>query len=240
MFADQWDREAYCNWEYLPKKGFPVIFHGVMGKDEREANSPSFFNVSEIEVLVDYLTKLMETQGKKGLPKLSAKDIGIIAPYRKQVEKIQKALKSVSTLSRWNDLTELKVGSVEEFQGQERKIIMVSTVRSSVNYVKMDKDFNIGFLSNEKRFNVAITRARSLLIVVGNPVILNKDPAWEKFISYCVKEKGYTGFDFKDAEGEDDIVSRLATLKINMDSDSPVAEESALQQYVDPEWKNEH
>ncbi|XP_044071008.1 putative helicase mov-10-B.1 isoform X2 [Siniperca chuatsi] len=220
VFADQWDREAYCNWEYLPKKGFPVIFHGVMGKDEREANSPSFFNVSEIEVLVDYLTKLMETQGKKGLPKLSAKDIGIIAPYRKQVEKIRKALKSVSGLSRWSDLTELKVGSVEEFQGQERKIIMVSTVRSSINYVKMDKDFNIGFLSNEKRFNVAVTRARSLLIVVGNPVILNKDPTWEKFISYCVKEGGYTGFDFKDAEGEDDIVSRLATLKINVDSDS--------------------
>lgn len=67
------------------RQGFPLIFHGVMGKDEREANSPSFFNVSEIEVLLDYLTKLMETQGKKGLPKLSAKDIGIIAPYRKQV-----------------------------------------------------------------------------------------------------------------------------------------------------------
>uniref|UniRef100_A0A7N6FEU8 RNA helicase n=1 Tax=Anabas testudineus TaxID=64144 RepID=A0A7N6FEU8_ANATE len=232
VFADQWDRESYCNWEYLPKKGFPVIFHGVMGKDEREANSPSFFNVSEIEVLVDYLTKLMETQGKKGLPKLSPKDIGIITPYRKQVEKIQKALKSAPALRRWSDMKELKVGSVEEFQGQERKIIMVSTVRSSINYVKMDKDFNIGFLSNEKRFNVAMTRARSLLIVVGNPVILNKDPTWEKFISYCVKENGYTGFDFKDAEGEDDIVSRLATLKINV--------ESPLQQYVDPEWKNEH
>lgn len=62
-----------------------MIFHAVLGKDEREANSPSFFNVSEIEVLVDYLDKLMETQGKKGLPKLSPKDIGIIAPYRKQV-----------------------------------------------------------------------------------------------------------------------------------------------------------
>ncbi|XP_033181897.1 putative helicase mov-10-B.2 isoform X2 [Anabas testudineus] len=220
VFADQWDRESYCNWEYLPKKGFPVIFHGVMGKDEREANSPSFFNVSEIEVLVDYLTKLMETQGKKGLPKLSPKDIGIITPYRKQVEKIQKALKSAPALRRWSDMKELKVGSVEEFQGQERKIIMVSTVRSSINYVKMDKDFNIGFLSNEKRFNVAMTRARSLLIVVGNPVILNKDPTWEKFISYCVKENGYTGFDFKDAEGEDDIVSRLATLKINVEAES--------------------
>uniref|UniRef100_A0A3Q1G8A4 RNA helicase n=1 Tax=Acanthochromis polyacanthus TaxID=80966 RepID=A0A3Q1G8A4_9TELE len=240
VFADQWEREAYCSWEYLPKKGFPIIFHGVMGKDEREANSPSFFNVSEIEVLVDYLTKLMETQGKKGLPKLSAKDIGIIAPYRKQVEKIKKALKSVSALSRWNDLKELKVGSVEEFQGQERKIIMISTVRSCISYVKMDKDFNIGFLSDEKRFNVAVTRARSLLIIVGNPVILNKDPTWDKFISYCVKENAYTGFDFKDAAGEDDIVSKLATLKINDDSECPEAEESALQQYVDPEWKNEH
>lgn len=97
---------------------------------------------------------------------------------------------------------------MEEFQGQERKIIMVSTVRSSINYVKMDKDFDMGFLSNEKvhyapsltykvimkpagsfidmyactllRFNVAVTRARSLLIVVGNPVVLNKDPTWEK------------------------------------------------------------
>ncbi|KAK5872123.1 hypothetical protein PBY51_012852 [Eleginops maclovinus] len=240
VFADQWERDIYCKWEHLPKKGFPMIFHGVIGKDEREANSPSFFNVSEIEILVDYLTKLIETQGKKGLPKLSAKDIGIIAPYRKQVEKIQKAVKSVSALKRLADLKELKVGSVEEFQGQERKIIMVSTVRSSINYLKMDKDFNIGFLANEKRFNVALTRARSLLIVVGNPVILNKDPTWGKFISYCVKEKGYTGFDFEDAEGEDDIVSRLASLKISVDSDNPAEEQSALQQYLDPEWKHEH
>lgn len=50
-----------------------------------------------------------------------------------------------------------QVGSVEEFQGQERKIIMVSTVRSSINYVKMDEDFNIGFLSNEKVCHICIT-----------------------------------------------------------------------------------
>ncbi|XP_034021907.1 putative helicase mov-10-B.2 [Thalassophryne amazonica] len=240
VFADQWEREAYCNWEYLPKKGFPIIFHGVMGKDEREANSPSFFNVSEIEVLIDYLTKLMDTQGKKGLPKLSAEHIGIIAPYRKQVEKIQKALRSVSVRNRWNDLKDLKVGSVEEFQGQERKIIMVSTVRSSINYIKMDQDFNIGFLANEKRFNVAMTRAKSLLIVVGNPVILNKDPTWKKFISYCVEENGYTGFDFRDAEDEEDMVAQLAFLKIDVECEGVPAEESTLQQHVHPEWKNEH
>lgn len=53
-----------------------------------------------------------------------------------------------------------------------------------------------------------------------SPRLLNLGFFICRFISYCVKEKGYTGFDFKDAEGEDDIVSRLATLKINMDSDS--------------------
>nr|XP_015813931.1 putative helicase mov-10-B.1 isoform X1 [Nothobranchius furzeri] len=214
VLADKMERETYCQWEALPKKGFPVIFHGVLGKDEREANSPSFFNVSEIDVLMMYLQKLKETQGKKGLPKLSTKDIGIITPYRKQVEKIKKALKSVKTLSQW-DLKELKVGSVEEFQGQERKIIMVSTVRSSSNHIKMDKEFNIGFLSNEKRFNVALTRAKSLLIVVGNPVILRKDPVWKKFITYCVDMKGYVGFDLKDAEEEEDVfVAKLASLRI--------------------------
>ncbi|XP_056886470.1 putative helicase mov-10-B.1 [Takifugu flavidus] len=239
VFANQWDREAYCNWEYLPRKGFPLIFHGVMGKDEREANSPSFFNVTEIEALVDYLIKLLETQGKQGLPKLNATDIGIITPYRKQVEKIRKALKSAPGLKRWGDLMELKVGSVEEFQGQERRIIMISTVRSSADYVKMDKDFSIGFLSNEKRFNVAVTRARSLLIVVGNPVILRKDPTWAKFISYCVNERGYDGFDFTDAEGEDEVTARLANLKICSDGDSPEIE-NTHQQCEDPEWKNEH
>lgn len=76
-----WIKHFSC---FCDEQGFPVVFHGVMGKDEREANSPSFFNVTEIEVIVSYLNKLMETQGKKGLPKLSANDIGIIAPYRKQ------------------------------------------------------------------------------------------------------------------------------------------------------------
>ncbi|KAJ8399528.1 hypothetical protein AAFF_G00409390 [Aldrovandia affinis] len=237
VFADEELRNSYCNWEHLPKKGFPVIFHGVMGKDEREANSPSFFNVTEIQILMDYLRRLLQTQGKKGLATLSPKDIGIIAPYRKQVEKIQKAIRSLKELDQLKDIAKLKVGSVEEFQGQERKVIMVSAVRSSINYVRMDKDFSIGFLTNEKRFNVAVTRAKALLIVVGNPVILNKDPTWERFISYCSEEKGYTGFDYADAEGEDDVVMRLAALSIQVEPEVE-SEESVLQQYLHPEWKN--
>ncbi|XP_061584230.1 putative helicase mov-10-B.1 [Cololabis saira] len=189
------EREAYCGWDHLPTKNFPVIFHGVIGKGEKEGNGKSYFNEAEIEVLVQYLTKLVNTQGQKGLPKLSGKDIGIIALYRKQVEKIQKALNIDPDLRKLRDLKEVKVGCVEEFQGLERNIILISTVRSSHFQVHADKISHLGFLACKKRFNVAVTRAKSLLIVVGNPLILKTEPIWKKFIDYCVDMKGYTGFD---------------------------------------------
>uniref|UniRef100_A0A3B3ZVT4 RNA helicase n=1 Tax=Periophthalmus magnuspinnatus TaxID=409849 RepID=A0A3B3ZVT4_9GOBI len=198
--ADE-QRNFYCNWEYLPKMNFPVIFHGVTGLDTRESSSPSFFNIAEVEVLMDYVMKLLQTQGKKGLSTLSPKDIGIIAPYRKQVQKIRKALHIV--------------GSVEEFQGQERRVILVSTVRSSPDYVEIDKKFKLGFVKNEKRFNVAITRAKALLIIVGNPLVLRSDPTWARFLQYCQDQGGYRGY--VQTEEDQDIVERCASLYLSME-----------------------
>ncbi|MCJ8734857.1 hypothetical protein PDJAM_G00240160 [Pangasius djambal] len=237
--ADEFSTSFYCNWEHLPKTGFPLIFHGVPGKDERESNSPSFFNTSEITVVVDYLKKLLLTQGKKGIAKISPKDIGIITPYRKQVEKLRKAItKCDKELKDFKGIEHLKVGSVEEFQGQERRVIIVSTVRSSGEYLELDSFFNIGFLKNEKRFNVAVTRARSLLIVVGNPVILSTDTTWCKFIDYCTEEGGCTGFKRTSVEGTEEVVARLMALSIHTVAEVET-EESAIQQYVNPEWRNE-
>uniref|UniRef100_A0A9J7XRF5 RNA helicase n=2 Tax=Cyprinus carpio TaxID=7962 RepID=A0A9J7XRF5_CYPCA len=211
--ADEMISHQYCMWEHLPKRGFPVIFHGVIGKDERESNSPSFFNTSEIDIIIDYLKKLL-TPAKKGIAKISPKEIGIIAPYRKQVEKIRKAIKIHRELKSFLGIEEMKVGSVEEFQGQERKVIIVSTVRSDKKHIILDETFNIGFLKNEKRFNVAVTRAKSLLIMVGNPIILQTDTTWGRFINYCIEEKGYTGYDISNLEETDAVVERLLALNI--------------------------
>ena len=93
-------------------------------------------------------------------------------------------------------LTANSLGSVEEFQGSERPVIIISTVRSTVDYIELDLKHKLGFLSNKKRFNVAVTRAQALLIVIGNPFTLENDPNWKSMIDFCVDGGGYTGVDY--------------------------------------------
>ncbi|XP_006149666.2 helicase MOV-10 [Tupaia chinensis] len=190
--ADVVDRERFCRWEGLPQQDFPIIFHGVMGKDEREGNSPSFFNPEEAATVISYLKLLLAPSSKKGKVRLSPRNVGVISPYRKQVEKIRYCITRLDReLRGLDDIKDLKVGSVEEFQGQERSVILISTVRSSQSFVKLDLDFNLGFLKNPKRFNVAVTRAKALLIVVGNPLLLGHDSDWKDSWS-SVKKMGDT------------------------------------------------
>ncbi|KAM9856095.1 putative helicase mov-10-B.1 [Aulostomus maculatus] len=235
-WADEILRNSFCSWQYLPRTGFPLIFHGVTGLDQQEASSPSYFNVAEVEVLMDYVRKLLEPHGKKGHGIISPQDIGIIAPYRKQVQKIRKALQKVGKDFKFKNMSTLKVGSVEEFQGQERRVILVSTVRSSQHYADIDKEFNLGFVKNEKRFNVAVTRAKALLIVVGNPIVLRVDPVWNRFIEHCKDHGGYTGY--MESEEDNDVVLRLCALSIRMEL-TEETEESAVQQLQDPEWRGD-
>ena len=56
--------DSMLDWPKLPKKGFPMIFHSVVGVDKRESRSPSFFNVEEVCVVIDYVKELLSTPGK--------------------------------------------------------------------------------------------------------------------------------------------------------------------------------
>ncbi|KAF0914587.1 hypothetical protein E2562_030663 [Oryza meyeriana var. granulata] len=164
----------------LPNKLFPVLFVGIQGCDEREGNNPSWFNRIEASKVVNIIRNLTRDGDVRET------DIGVITPYRQQVVKIKKALETF-------EMPDLKVGSVEQFQGQEREIIIISTVRSTVKHNEFDKFFNLGFLSNHRRFNVAITRAKSLLIIVANPHIITKDRHWDKLLRYCAYNGSYQG-----------------------------------------------
>lgn len=188
------NRKTYicCDWEGLPKMNFPVIFKEVTGSEEREARSPSFFNSAEVEILINYVQDLLQTKESDDSEKFKPEHIGIITPYRKQVKKIREQLEKCI---KHDSVDDLKVGTVEEFQGEERSIILVSTVRSKTESLQHDERFHLGFVTNEKRFNVALTRAKALLIVVGSPNVLEKSHCWKTFIEFCKKNGGFIGSD---------------------------------------------
>eukprot|EP00548_Thalassiothrix_antarctica_P001331 CAMPEP_0194144846 /NCGR_PEP_ID=MMETSP0152-20130528/13845_1 /TAXON_ID=1049557 /ORGANISM="Thalassiothrix antarctica, Strain L6-D1" /LENGTH=941 /DNA_ID=CAMNT_0038844861 /DNA_START=358 /DNA_END=3179 /DNA_ORIENTATION=+ len=184
--GDVFTTHSMAKWEHLPTKGFPILFHAVDGENTREGNSPSWFNPQEAMVVVDYVQKLVE----KSKPKIAPEDIGIITPYARQVQKIRIALKI-------SGIEDVKVGSVETFQGQERQVIIISTVRSENSLLQHDKKYNLGFVANEKRFNVAVTRAKALLVVVGNPRVLETDTKnWLPLLQFCKSYKSWKGEDW--------------------------------------------
>ena len=145
--------------------------------------------------------------------------IGIITPYNKQAHKITRLLKG-------EDLKEIKVGSTEMFQGQERQIIIISTVRSSLEMLSFDIKHKIGFLNNPKRFNVAVTRASSLLIIVGNPNVFVSDPHWGKVLRSCQELGAYKGIAVQGPEDVDQstvVAAQNALLDMLLDEDPDAA-----------------
>lgn len=241
--ADHVEYTKFARWPRLPAQNFPVIVHGVCGEDEREDKSPSFFNIDEAATVCDYVMELLELKS----PKVKPEHIGIIAPYRKQIQKIRLLLENREKRSPVSlDVARIKVGTVEEYQGQERQIIIISTVRSLQHeFMRMDIEHNLGFLRNPKRFNVSLTRAKSLLIVVGNPFLLIKDEWWKRFITYCQKKGAVTPAHlFVDLKGaanggkesdEEETSGQASAVDIDLESDGT----SLLQTVVEPEWRSQ-
>ncbi|KOX70201.1 putative RNA helicase armi [Melipona quadrifasciata] len=175
----------------LPKrKDIPpaIIFHGVNGGNCKDNDSPSWYNPEEATQVYLYLLKLYKCG-------LSPDDIGIITPYQKQVLQIRELLMEL-------DVELPKISSVEGFQGQERNVIIISTVRSSSNFINEDIKHSLGFVACPRRLNVAITRGRALVIILGNPILLVQDPYWRSVLIYCINQDSYTGcsFGFPDIE----------------------------------------
>ncbi|KAH8370044.1 hypothetical protein KR093_001979, partial [Drosophila rubida] len=156
-----------------------TFFHGIMGENMQEMDSPSWFNPSEAREI--FLTTILLYRRS-----VQPDQIGILTPYSKQV-------KSIRDMFIVADVAMPKIGTVEEFQGQERDIILISTVRSSHTMITSDLNYNLGFVQCRRRMNVGLSRARALLIVIGNPNLLALDENWRKFIVYCAQNNAYFG-----------------------------------------------
>ena len=110
----------------------------------------------------------------------SAKTIGLVSPYTGQVQLLKSTIENDADLSLLlaNSATTIEVNSVDGYQGRERDVIIFSAVRSN-------RRGNVGFLSDWRRLNVALTRAKSALVVVGDIETLESDRHWAAFIKWC-------------------------------------------------------
>ncbi|XP_056844394.1 uncharacterized ATP-dependent helicase C29A10.10c-like isoform X3 [Raphanus sativus] len=142
-----------------------------LGKEEfGDGHSPK--NIVEVAVISDILSKLF----KVSCETKTKMSVGVISPYKGQVRAIQERDGDKYTSLLGDELFTLNVRSVDGFQGGEEDVIIISTVRSNGNG-------KVGFLSNRQRANVALTRARHCLWVIGNETTLAlSDSIWTKLI----------------------------------------------------------
>lgn len=145
----------------VPSK--PMFFYSISGMEEISASGTSYLNRTEasyVEKVVTHLLRMGVTPAQ----------IGVITPYDGQKKYVSEYMRRAGALA--SALYEsIEVASVDAFQGREKDFILVSCVRSSETQ-------GIGFLSDPRRLNVALTRARLGIVLLGNPRVLSKNPLW--------------------------------------------------------------
>ena len=143
-------------------------------KEQFVGESFGRINKAEAELtlltLAEYFTKI----GKQRVLSESI-DVGIISPYRAQVQYLKTLIKKYEFFKPYRRL--ISVNTVDGFQGQERDVILISLVRSN-------DEGQIGFLKDLRRMNVAMTRARMKLIILGNKDTMTKHPFYKKLWEY--------------------------------------------------------
>jgi len=161
-----------------PAPGTPVCFVDVGdGREAAGENGTSLFNEREARLAV-----VLARAAVQGGSLASPMDVGIISPYAAQVQLIGDFLRALTGPSSTSAGSLVECKTVDGFQGKEKELIIFSTVRSN------DRR-NVGFLKDPRRLNVAITRPRRGLIVIGDANTLSSDPTWREYIKW-VKRRG--------------------------------------------------
>ena len=147
---------------------------GTPPAEEFVGESFGRINKTEAQLTLDTLQRYFEKIGKQRV--LDERiDVGVISPYRAQVQYLRQQLRKREFFKPFRHL--ISVNTVDGFQGQERDIIVISLVRSN-------DEGQIGFLRDLRRMNVAITRARMKLIIMGNASTMTRHPFYSKLYEY--------------------------------------------------------
>jgi len=140
----------------------------------------SLSNTGEADLVFKHLELLLQQYQYSG--ETQKLDIGIIAPYKEQIELLKEKLLAFDYSA--YSVNELDVKTIDGFQGEERDVIYISLVRSNPNS-------EIGFLSDIRRMNVALTRAKKKLVVIMDTATIGNHPFYKAFIEYCENHNYY-------------------------------------------------
>jgi len=142
--------------------GFPILCWGVDGRQLHRLDSPSYMNAEEAQKVAELCQRLLGETG------ISSASIGVITPFRAQVLLVRRRLRQLG-------LGGIAVGQVEDYQGQEEDVVIVSCVSTQAH---------LGFFDDPRRFNVAVSRPRRLLIVLAHRNLL-ADLRFAELYKYC-------------------------------------------------------
>ncbi|KAG0224345.1 hypothetical protein BGW41_005152 [Actinomortierella wolfii] len=192
--APKSETHSLLGHDILPNPDCPIVFIGVKGIDRSSlTEAVSWRNDEEAETVLQVILRLLHREDENYTgPRVYEKDIGVIAPFREQVKAIRQVL-------RMNRLSNVNVGTVEDYQGQEHRVILISTTRSRAKYLDQDVRQGLGLVHFRKRINVSLTRAKAMLIVIGNPELLILDDHWSEYLHFCLRNAAYTGCPLPDS-----------------------------------------
>lgn len=169
----------------------PLLFIDTAGCGfEEKSEGTSSTNPEEAAFLLKHLNSFAQTLSAFYKPE-AFPTIAIISPYKQQVEILKDLLTHAPLLEPYR--ANISINTVDAFQGQERDLVYISMVRSN-------NEGTIGFLADIRRMNVAMTRARKKLVVIGDSATLSVLPFYENFITYAQEHNSYqSAWEFMDS-----------------------------------------
>ncbi|AAZ11329.1 regulator of nonsense transcripts UPF1 [Trypanosoma equiperdum] len=162
--AEQRDASEVFPWPDVTK---PIFFYNATGNEELGSNGRSYLNRAEAALTEQIVTKLIQGGVEPG-------DIGVITPYRSQCRYLRSYLSRSGRLP-MEVYDRVEISSVDAFQGREKEFIILSCVRSNHRQ-------GAGFVTDGRRLNVSLTRAKRGLIIMGNVQLFSRYPGWHELL----------------------------------------------------------
>lgn len=164
-----------AQWDDWKGKRWPILYHNNRSPDDIEGDGGGWINHGEASLALQYATRLSAFLG--GLQR----EICIMSPFKAQVRLLRHKARGKFNLH------DVNIGPTEAFQGLEHGVVILCVTRSRKRFVEKDKELNWGIIGQPNKMNVALTRAKYGLIIIGDQDVLVDDPHWRAVLRFCYR-----------------------------------------------------